>query len=325
VFRLGLQISDDFAGSDDYQLNVEARVTGLNDKGAEWRTLLGMGRVATVGTDLYVPFSRQGSWFVSPEISYTALNQPLIVDNNVVAEYRVGTWFGALRVGHDFHDRLRLTAGLVRGRDIAKREIAAVIFPEKLRADVGGVNGTVLWDSLDNVRFPTRGVRAELGYTSYLTQLDSDSAGNLWRATVDSAWTQGRNTVLLGARASLSKDSVDSFQTQSSLGGLTFLSGLSERELLGEQMLLIRSIYYRRVTERSLLLDMPLYLAASIEGGNVWADYDDVSFGDLIGAGSVFLGIDLPIGPLQLGYGRTFDGRSAVYLTFGSLVLPRYR
>ena len=29
--------------------------------------------------------------------------------------------------------------------------------------------------------------------------------------------------------------------------------------------------------------------------------------------------------PLQLGYGRTFDGSQTFYLTFGSLVLPRYR
>ncbi len=58
---------------------------------------------------------------------------------------------------------------------------------------------------------------------------------------------------------------------------------------------------------------------------DVWDDYDDVSLDDLIGAGSVFLGIDLPIGQLQLGYGRTFDGRDSSYLMFGSLVLPRYR
>ena len=45
----------------------------------------------------------------------------------------------------------------------------------------------------------------------------------------------------------------------------------------------------------------------------------------MIGAASVFFGIDLPIGPLQLGYGRTFDGRGSFYLSFGSLVLPRYR
>ncbi len=70
---------------------------------------------------------------------------------------------------------------------------------------------------------------------------------------------------------------------------------------------------------------MPVYLAGSLEAGNAWLDEHDVSTGDLIKAGSIFLGLDLPIGPLQLGYGRTFDGRDAVYLSFGSLVLPNYR
>ncbi len=46
---------------------------------------------------------------------------------------------------------------------------------------------------------------------------------------------------------------------------------------------------------------MPTYLGGSLEGGNVWETYEDVSLDDLIGAGSVFLGVDLPFGPLQLG------------------------
>ena len=56
-----------------------------------------------------------------------------------------------------------------------------------------------------------------------------------------------------------------------------------------------------------------------------WLRLAAPSLNDLIGGGSVFFGIDLPIGPLQVGYGRAFDGRSSFYLTFGSLVLPGYR
>ena len=90
-------------------------------------------------------------------------------------------------------------------------------------------------------------------------------------------------------------------------------------------MLLFRSVVYRRLSREGLLFDVPVYIAGSLEGGNVWSDRRDVSLDDLIGAASLFLGVDLPIGPLQLGYGRTFDGRDSLYLTFGSLVLPRYR
>ena len=54
-------------------------------------------------------------------------------------------------------------------------------------------------------------------------------------------------------------------------------------------MLFFRSIYYRRLTRQGLLFDTPMYLAGSLEAGNTWFDYDDVSTSDLIGAGSIFL------------------------------------
>jgi NTE family protein len=325
VFRAGLQIHDDFSGGDAYQLNAEARVTGLTPKGAEWRTLLGLGRITKLATDFYLPFSRRGNWFASPEVSYTALDQPIFVGDTPVAQYRVESWLGAFRLGRDLGDRLRISAAYVRGQDHAERAIADLSLPESVTADIGGIEGTVLWDSLDNVRFPRRGLRAEVTYSSYDKGMGSQSNGNLLRVSLDKALGNDLNTVLLGARASLSKKVVEAFQTNSSLGGLTYLSGLSEQELVGNQMLLLRAIYYRRITKRGLLFDLPMYIAGSLEGGNVWDDYDQVSLNDLTGASSVFLGMDLPIGPLQLGYGRTFDGRDSLYLTFGSLVLPRYR
>ncbi len=54
VFRAGLQISDDFAGSDDYQLNIgSARDRPDRQRAREWRTFVGIGRVAALSTDLY--------------------------------------------------------------------------------------------------------------------------------------------------------------------------------------------------------------------------------------------------------------------------------
>lgn len=273
-----------------------------------------------------MPFAERGAWFVAPSISYTALNQPLVIEEITFANYHLESWLGELRIGRDFGDRLRVSLAALRGQDHAERRIGDIFLPESLLADIGGFNTTVLWDSLDSVRFPRLGMRAELSYTSFDESIGSDEAGNLLRLTIDKAISAGRNTLLLGLRSSLSKDNVAAFQTQSSLGGLAFLSGLQERQLLDNQQLLARGIFYHRAgEERSLFLNVPTYVGGSIEGGNVWANYDDVSLDDLIGAGSIFLGIDLPIGPLQLGYGRTFDGRDSFYLTFGSLVLPRYR
>jgi NTE family protein len=327
ILRAGFQINDDFEGSNDYQLNLESRFTNLTDKGGEWRVFVGAGRVASLATDLYLPFGQRGNWFVDPGVSYSALNQSVLLSlrQDPFAEYRVESWLGELRVGRDFGDRLRLSMALVGGQDLAKRRIGAAILPDSVFTRLGGINTSALWDTLDNVRFPLRGLRAEVGYTSYQKSLGTDEPGAVVRAAVDKPITFGRNTLMFGGRAVISRDLTDAYQTEGSLGGLTFLSGLRDRELIDNEQLLVRTIYYRRLTERSLLFDVPVYLGGSLEAGNVWKDYDEVSLNDLIGAASVFIGIDLPIGPLQLGYGHTFDGHDAFYLTFGSLVLPRYR
>ncbi len=53
------------------------------------------------------------------------------------------------------------------------------------------------------------------------------------------------------------------------------------------------------------------------EGGNVWQDDDDVGFDDLRLAGSVFVGLDSPIGPVYLAYGHAEGGNDSVYLFLG--------
>jgi NTE family protein len=325
LFRGGLQIDDDFAGNSDYQLNVEGRLTSLTEKGGEWRALVGLGRVLSLTTDFYLPFAQSGNWFVAPSLEYSALNQPFVAQETTVAEYRLTTYGGAFKIGRDIGDKLQLSTSLVRSRARADLKVGLPEFGELNSEDVGGVELGVLWDSLDNVRFPRAGMRTEIAYTMFDTSLGSDEDGDLLRVSFDKAYSFGRNTVMFGGRASLSSDETGALQTLSTLGGLTFLSGLSERELIGTQMLFLRGIYYRRLTRQSLLFDLPVYLAGSLEAGNAWLDEQNVSTGDLIKAGSIFLGLDLPIGPLQLGYGRTFDGRDAVYLSFGSLVLPNYR
>jgi len=56
---------------------------------------------------------------------------------------------------------------------------------------------------------------------------------------------------------------------------------------------------------------------ASIEGGQVWNDRSDISSGDFINAGSIYLAMDSPIGPVYLAYGRSEDSLDALYLALG--------
>ena len=75
---------------------------------------------------------------------------------------------------------------------------------------------------------------------------------------------------------------------------------------------------YRLDNEISATLDTPVYLGSTLEWGNVWQQRSDISSGDAILAGSIYLGIDTTFGPLYLGYGRSEGGTDGIYLFLGS-------
>lgn len=102
------------------------------------------------------------------------------------------------------------------------------------------------------------------------------------------------------------------------LGGFMALSGYTRDSLAGNYLGFASLSYYRRLTEQSLLpVDLPVYAGASLEAGNTWMRGSEVSVDDLIHAGSLFLGVDSPLGPIYLGVGIGEDNQRAVYLQIG--------
>jgi len=93
------------------------------------------------------------------------------------------------------------------------------------------------------------------------------------------------------------------------------LSGLAPDQISGRQMGLATFAYYRRLNEVDLF---PLFAGFTLETGNVWLQQSDVSFASLRYSGSVFLGVDTPIGPVYLAYGHSDDGQGAVYFYLGN-------
>jgi len=75
------------------------------------------------------------------------------------------------------------------------------------------------------------------------------------------------------------------------------------------------------MNEQSLLpIDLPVYVGASFEAGNVWLEKDNVAADELIYAGSLFLGVDSPIGPIYLGVGVAENDQRALYLQIGQIL-----
>jgi NTE family protein len=172
-------------------------------------------------------------------------------------------------------------------------------------------------DELDNLYFPTQGYLglAEWAYSDHRIGADNDF--EQVRLGYEQPYTWGRNTLIGGLGIQTTLDDNAPIESLFRLGGFKRLSGFGTDRLSGQHAGLARLIYQRRINDIQLA---KAYVGASLEAGNVWQDSGDISLDNLIIAGSAFLGVDTPVGPLYLGYGRNDTGAGSLYLYLGPLL-----
>lgn len=317
----GLRLSDDFAGRNTYQLQAEATMTGLNSRGAEWRSRLGLGEISGLRSELYQPWGRIGQFYAMPYLDYQAFEQPIGFDSMRFAEYRLARLAVGLETGWNPSPLWQLRAGIERGRESARLRVGdASALPRSFAEHYGLVRLGLSRDTLDSVAFPSGGSRFDGQFSLYRDALGSASAGEVAELQWDKALARGSSRILYGLRLHTSWGEPEGLQSNRSLGGFTNLSGYGEREVFGDHSALLRGIYYRRFGDASRLFSVPVYVGASVEAGNAWSDRRFVDVDSLILAGSVFVGVSTPLGPVFLAYGHADTGASAWYLNFGSFL-----
>ena len=175
------------------------------------------------------------------------------------------------------------------------------------------------FDTRDDAQFPRTGIKAGVEWSSSLPRLGADERFDIAEMGINGSLSHGKNTWTLGAFYATTVDSKDAIQNYFSLGGFLRLSGLERGEISGPHAALARLIYYRRVSESTGgVLDIPIYLGASLEVGNVWQSRSDIDLDSALVNGGLFTGFDTPIGPFFLGVGFSEGGRSNYYLFFGA-------
>ena len=93
------------------------------------------------------------------------------------------------------------------------------------------------------------------------------------------------------------------------------LSGLVPDQLLGRHVAQATLGYYYRLTEMELV---SAFVGGTLEAGNVWNFEDDIGFDDLRYSGSLFLGVDSPLGPAYFAVGYADSGDFAAYFYLGN-------
>ena len=314
--QLGLELGDNFKGESAYNFGGAYTRTAINRLNGEWRTAGQIGENPIISTEIFQPLDVGSRYFINPRLFYAKGNYYVFSpDGDILAQYRVsrfgidigggrefGAW-GEARLGY------RRYAGDVEIR-IGEPTLTGGNF------NSGELYGQLSVDKLDDINFPRAGYTGSLEYLWSDTALGADSDFDQILFNGGIAYTWDRNTLLAAATFYITPDNDAPVQNLFRLGGLFKLSGYQMDELSGQQLGLMRLFYMRRIGNFNLV---PTYLGASLEAGNTWQDTDDIEFSNLIGAGSLFIGLDTFIGPLYIAYGVAENSHDSFYLYLGKI------
>ncbi len=315
--RVGLNLEDDFEGGNRYNVALRFIRTELNKLGAEWLTDLQIGDNPKVFTEFYQPISLFSRYFVAPRLEFQEHSVNLLEGEHRIAEYRVRTLDGGLDVGREFSNWGELRFGLRRGSARSHVLIGDPDLPSE-RSNRGGMFARFTYDKLDSIFFPRRGQQLELEWRGERTNMGGDQNFDAYSASWLIARSLERHTLIFWTDMGTTVDNLATPENFFSLGGFFNLSGLPPGYLAAPHYGIARLLYYRKIGRGgSGVLDLPAYAGVSIEAGNAWFDRGDMSFGDLRKDGSLFFGVDTPLGPVYLATGFDQSGDKAFYLFLG--------
>ena len=316
--RFGLSLEDDFEGSTGFNVATRWRRPEINSLGAELLTDLRLGTDPLIASEFYQPLRFDSRIFIAPGIRVEQYNRNLFVMNDAVARLRFSEAQLSFDAGASIGTAGEFRIGLYRGIGEARVKTGDPSIPNT-DFDTGGLLTRLKFDTFDDAQFPRHGLRTGITWNSSRPTLGADTQYDTIDFNFTTAMSYGKNTWLIGVEYATTLDSLSPVQDFFQLGGFLRLSGLERGQLIGPHSGLARVVYFRQLGDSAGgLLQVPLYLGASIEAGNAWQTRSDISFGSTLTNGSLFFGMDTFFGPIYLAAGHAENGDTNFYLFIGS-------
>jgi NTE family protein len=314
--RVGVQLQDDFKGNTVFNAAGRVDFTELNSLGAESVWDAQVGTAPLLATEFFQPLSIVTQYFVAPMLQVEAHDIPQVAGGQQVGKFREHSFEYGLSGGRELDNwgEIRIGAQNVIGDEYVSQGFSA----PSTSFNVTQFFARFGFDTLDNANFPRTGQALVTQVT-----LESNSAGQQgsdlytldWR--VAHSWAKNTLGLWLTAGSTVG-GSTTNVHDYFPLGGFLNLSGVETNTLAGPQMAIGRLIYLRKIGSGGEgILDVPAYLGASFEMGNVWSERSQVTFGSARKDGSVFFGADTYIGPAYLAVGYDQSGSVALYVFVG--------
>jgi NTE family protein len=313
--QLGMEYSSAADSDSLFGLAASYLSTAINPLGGEWRATAVIGDEPAFIADLYQPFGPKGLYFYAPSLYLESTQFNVYEGDERVTEAQLRETTLEIAVGRELltWGEYRFGVRAATGAFDLRVGDPSCITEDSFRR--GEFFGRFSVDTMDSVAFPREGGQAVLEWRASRQELldaDADFDQLLFAGSYAKTW--GRHTVLTTLRwdTTISGTAADSRLFR--MGGFFDISGLNQNQLSGQHATRVGAAYYRRIGDLALF---PAFAGMSLELGNVWKTREDISSHGSILGGSFWAGVDTPVGPVYVGYGRAEGDEQAFYISLG--------
>jgi NTE family protein len=313
--QLGMEYSSAADSDSLFGLAASYLSTAINPLGGEWRATAVIGDQPALIADLYQPFGAKGLYFYAPSLSLTSNQFNVYEGDERVTEAQLREATLEFAVGRELLTWGEYRFGLRAARGAFDLRVGDPSYISEDDFRRGEFFGRFSVDTMDSVSFPREGAQAVLEWRASrqeLLEADADFDQLLLAASYAKTW--GRHTMLTTLRWDATISGVAADSRLFRMGGFFDISGLNRNQLSGQHATRLGAAYYRRIGDLALF---PAFAGISMELGNVWETREDISSRGAILGGSFWAGVDTPVGPVYVGYGRAEGGEDAFYVSLG--------
>ncbi|MGF1725700.1 patatin-like phospholipase family protein [Photobacterium nomapromontoriensis] len=329
--NLKFSFEDDLANRSDFAFGTQYIYTDLTDMGGEWQFEWLLGSWKNVNSSVYFPLDYQKKMFTSAGIGWSrevrgftlSPEQADLIDRQpgATVETEYSNYNAYAEIGWNLKPWSALSIGY-RGASGDVKEVGIDNHQEYV---IYGPYASFVFDDLDSFYFPRHGVlfETEVGIGSSRSSVngaDNVSGENAFFdiKTILPFSYDRHSLVTIMKFSGYDSDDLLPVYVQD-LGGLFNMSGYHRYELNGRYRAFGALIYSYRLLDNDFgALSIPVYLGGSLEQGGVWDNQQDIALENSLSAGSVFIGLDTPVGPVYLAYGYAENGQNSVYFSIGS-------
>lgn len=315
--RFSIGIEDDFKGHSAYSMKLGYTMFGLNSLGAQWRSDFEIGRYNKAHTELFFPLDTMQKYYILPSVEYNSVTDIFSRGSFVNQELYSSRGGASLAFGAHVTTNYEFEVGASIFADIVK--VDSLSFHVNYKALP--IYASIKVDNLDNINFPTVGLRSEIRWTKEMQEWGSDYSYEQIYIDIEKPISFYANRLTLYAKYAntYKPDNVARLAGTFSLGGLFNLSGYAPYSFNGDNIALAVVRYAYEIKDGGFFgtLNAPLYSGISLEMGNTWNAGDSMSYDMMKKSATIYVAADTLLGPLYIAFGSSEDGETSGYLYLG--------